>query len=95
MFREFHRFRGLSAAPDCSSAAVPSGTEECGNLRELAASCRDIEAGVFADRPAQDDALSSLLHGKNAQDRIATSDESLAVNNGGIAVFFYGSLESA
>jgi len=48
---------------DCSSTAVPSGAGECGSLRQPADSCRDIEAGVFACRPAQDGALSSLLHG--------------------------------
>ena len=45
---------------DCSS--TPSGEGECGILLELAASCHGIEAGVFADRPAQGGALSSLLH---------------------------------
>ena len=47
---------------DCSSTAAPSGAGECGILLKLAASCHGIEAGVFADRPAQGGALSSLLH---------------------------------
>ena len=50
-----------------SSTAVPSGVGECGSLRELAASCRDIEAGVYTGSPAQDGALSSLVQDNRRQ----------------------------